>query len=246
MAIESLVTKRKNGQDWVKGKHTVTPRAKKMFDKQIWRAAVCSVRRSTDSIFYVDDIVGDTDKGDADITRANHQREKRNDHRQVTYTVDLESGSCTRCADRHHIQLPCRHLVAALYSRNGCPSSNAGAYKFFHPAFTVTSYVQAFANVSISMPFVPALLLNTNVRPPPLCNQAGKSSSHKQRDVARREKRIPSRGEPRGPRSKQIQTTSPPHKIESENVAASMRDFFNEEIRSAEKKKKSQVHMQPL
>ncbi|KAG3136485.1 hypothetical protein PI124_g20277 [Phytophthora idaei] len=55
VVVETLADKKTNASNRMIDKHTVTPRAKAMFDRQVWNAAVCSVRKSTDSVFYVDD-----------------------------------------------------------------------------------------------------------------------------------------------------------------------------------------------
>lgn len=104
-----------------------------------------------------------------------------------TFTVALTTGECTRCPDRHHLQLPCRHIVAAVYSQSGSKTTTAGAYKHFHPAYTAPSYAYAFQHVTVSLPFIPALLSDSNIQPPPLYNQAGGSSRVAKRDVVNRE-----------------------------------------------------------
>ncbi|KAG6948139.1 hypothetical protein JG688_00015228, partial [Phytophthora aleatoria] len=67
--------------------------------------------------------------------------------------------------------------------------------------------------------------------------------SRGQRDVARREKRIPSRGEPKRITSShggsRKETKAQTDQIKRAAVATSMREFFSSEIRAAEKKKRA-------
>jgi hypothetical protein len=165
----------------------------------------------------------------------------------LTFSVDLDTGTCDRCADRLHLQMPCRHIIAAVFSQSGSRTSTSGAYRYFHHAFTVVAYAHAFQDTRIHLPFVPALLLDENIKPPPLYNQAGGSSqrlskgattSKVARDRASREKRIPSRGEGKiliHLNKGRVEPDAPSAQAE---VAAKMREFFRDEIRAREKKKR--------
>ncbi|ETO99718.1 hypothetical protein F441_22863, partial [Phytophthora nicotianae CJ01A1] len=91
----------------------------------------------------------------------------------ITFTVDFNQGTCTRCPDRHQLLLRCRHIIATLNSQSGDRTSTFGAFRFYHPAYTVEAYIQAFMEASIQFPFLQALLPEPNIQPPPLYNQAG-------------------------------------------------------------------------
>ncbi|KAF1775159.1 Zinc finger, SWIM-type [Phytophthora cactorum] len=178
MVVETLADKKTNASNRTRDKHTITPRAKPMFDRQVWNTAICSVGKSTDSVFYVDDFeptIEEADPGKTNEVRRYLRARWPRD--QITFTVDLASGSCTRCADSEHLQLPCRHIIAALYHQSGSHTSNAGAHKFFHRAFTAEAYAQVYVGASISLPFVPTLLTDPNIQAPPIYNQAGGSHS---------------------------------------------------------------------
>ncbi|KAG6954601.1 hypothetical protein JG687_00011726 [Phytophthora cactorum] len=54
-AVATLSAKKKSAQTWLRGEHTVTPRASAMFKKQVRAAAQCTARKSTENIFHVDD-----------------------------------------------------------------------------------------------------------------------------------------------------------------------------------------------
>ncbi|GMF43810.1 unnamed protein product [Phytophthora fragariaefolia] len=66
LAVETLNDMKKKAKKWLAAKHTVTHRTKAMFDKQVWGAAACTVRKSTDSIYLVNDLVRSMDKLDQD------------------------------------------------------------------------------------------------------------------------------------------------------------------------------------
>ncbi|KAE9004115.1 hypothetical protein PR001_g17800 [Phytophthora rubi] len=167
--VEVIAIKTKTARSWMKAKHTVTPRANSMSNKQVWAAAACTVRKSAEGIFHVDDTVisledeaSDRAGSDSLVAASTAENIPR------TYTVDLGTGICTRCADRRHLQLPCRHIVAASYLQRGCRTSTSGVYKFFHSAYTVEAYARTFLHVTISLPFVPALLSDPHIQPPPI------------------------------------------------------------------------------
>ncbi|KAG6953373.1 hypothetical protein JG687_00012438, partial [Phytophthora cactorum] len=91
-----------------------------MFDKHVGGAGACTVRKSTQSVFFVDDAVISVEESDEDRISANIAEIQQHQNNNIrTVTVDLDSGTCTRCPDRHHLQLPCRHLIAAVYNQNG-------------------------------------------------------------------------------------------------------------------------------
>ncbi|ETP07127.1 hypothetical protein F441_16544 [Phytophthora nicotianae CJ01A1] len=72
MIVKTLVDKKTKAEKWLKDKHTVTPQAKEMFNRQVWSATVCRVRKSTDSVFFVDDYDGATiEEEDTDSTCRN-------------------------------------------------------------------------------------------------------------------------------------------------------------------------------
>ncbi|KAF1787040.1 hypothetical protein GQ600_22381 [Phytophthora cactorum] len=50
-AVATLSAKKKSAQTWLRGEHTVTPRASAMFKKQVRAAAQCTARKSTENIF---------------------------------------------------------------------------------------------------------------------------------------------------------------------------------------------------
>lgn len=236
--VVTIAEKKQSARDWVKAKHTVTPRAKSMFDKQVWAAAACTVRKSTEDIFHVDDSVTSLDEDNSTSEGSVAAVAASVETTPQTYTVDLQTGICTRCADRHHLQLPCRHIIAATFNQSGCRTSTAGVYKFFHASYTVQAYNEAFQHVSISLPFVPALLSDTNIRPPPLYNQAGGTSHATRRDVATREKRIPSVGEPKRSKPKRDPKKNPSSGIDQAVLASEMQEYFSEEIRAHQKQKR--------
>lgn len=111
------------------------------------------------------------------------------------FTVDLATGSCMRCPDRHHLQLSRRHIEAKVYIQSG--TTTAEAYKFFHHTYTAPVYAQALQQSLIDTTFIPALVPNSNIYLPPLYIQAGAAGRADNRDVTSREKRINSRGEPK-------------------------------------------------
>ncbi|KAG6952465.1 hypothetical protein JG688_00013265 [Phytophthora aleatoria] len=80
--------------------HTVTPRAKAMFDKQVWGAAACTVRKSTQSFCFLDDAVISVEESGKDRTSANVAGIQQHENNKIrTFTVDLDIGTCTRCPD---------------------------------------------------------------------------------------------------------------------------------------------------
>ncbi|KAE8997729.1 hypothetical protein PR003_g21907 [Phytophthora rubi] len=242
LAVETLDDKKKKAKKWLAAKHTVTPRAKAMFDKQVWGAAACTVRKSTDSIYLVDDLVRIMDQLDLYEGEFNARSAEVEEPQWRTFTVDLTSGTCTRCADRQQLQLPCRHIVAAVFSQNGKRTSTSGAFRFYHHAYTVAAYALAFQSAVIIFPFLPALLPDCNIRPPLRYNQAGGSSARTTRDVAAREKRIPSRGEQKASASTQKPTPKPKRQGgERAVIAAEMLEHFASEIRAEVKKKRKKI-----
>ncbi|KAG6948142.1 hypothetical protein JG688_00015227 [Phytophthora aleatoria] len=87
MVVETLADKKTNPSNWVRDKHTVTPRAKAMFDRQAWNAADCSVRKSTGSVFYVDDVEPTIEEGDSGKTYKSTPLLTRDGPRdQITFT----------------------------------------------------------------------------------------------------------------------------------------------------------------
>ncbi|KAF1776035.1 hypothetical protein GQ600_3732 [Phytophthora cactorum] len=101
--------------------------------------------------------------------------------------------------------------------------------------YTVIAYGQAFQHAAIILPFVPALLSESLIQPPPLYNQAGTRSRNVRRDVASREKRIPSRGEPKSSKSNQLQKKSTNSSIDQSSVSS---EILDDEIRGYQKKKR--------
>ncbi|KAG6963474.1 hypothetical protein JG688_00008123 [Phytophthora aleatoria] len=78
-----------------------------MFYKQVWVAVACTVRKSTETIFHVDDaVVSIEEQDDACTTLQSSFSEPQGDLGPRTYTVVLETGIFSHCADRHHRQLP--------------------------------------------------------------------------------------------------------------------------------------------
>ncbi|KAE9017450.1 hypothetical protein PR003_g13843 [Phytophthora rubi] len=148
LAVETLNDKKKKAKKWLAAKHTVTPRAKAMFDKQVWGAAACTVRKSTDSIYLVDDLVRSMYKLDLDDGEFNARSAEEEEPQWRTFTVDLTSGTCTRCADRQQLQLPCRYIVAAMFSQNVKRTSTSGAFRFYDHAYTVAAYAKPFTALS--------------------------------------------------------------------------------------------------
>ncbi|KAL3656685.1 hypothetical protein V7S43_018465 [Phytophthora oleae] len=218
LTVEIMTEKRKKAKTWLAAKPTVTPRGKAMFDKQVWSAATCTVRESADSVFLVDDLVRSVEELDQSAHDSNAPVDiEQKDQRLRTFTVNLDNGTCMRCADRQQLLLPCRHIVAAVYSQSGTRTSTAGAFRFYHRAYTVAAYAQAFQHVSINFPFLPALLPDCNIQPPPLYNQAGGGCVRARRDVAARKKEFPvvvnqkdlrRRARPRIRQSKKVTETS--------------------------------------
>ncbi|OWY94248.1 hypothetical protein PHMEG_00036075 [Phytophthora megakarya] len=151
-----------------------------------------------------------------------------------TLTVDLMTGECTRCPDREHLQLPCRHILSSLFMKKGADRTTA----VFHHSYTTSSYAAAFQHVAISLPFVPALIPDTNIMPPPLYNQVGGVSRSGRRDVATREKRIPSRGESKSTRPPRQPKSKANVSIEQAVLIASMDEFFSNEVRAEQPNKR--------
>ncbi|KAF1777282.1 hypothetical protein GQ600_11765 [Phytophthora cactorum] len=81
----------------------------------------------------------------------------------------------------------------------------------------VIAYGQAFQHAAI---ILPALLSESLIQPPPRYNQAGTRYRNARRDVATREKRIPSRGEPKPSKSNQLQKKSTNSSIDQASVAS--------------------------
>ncbi|OWY97874.1 hypothetical protein PHMEG_00031487, partial [Phytophthora megakarya] len=200
VVIHSIADKKQKARNWMASKHTVTPRAKAMFDRQIWSAATCTVLRNSESVFHIDDMM------------TSIEGELSTQHRiSRTLTVDLMTG-----ADR----------------------TTARATKFFHHSYTASSYAAAFQNVAISLPFVPALIPDTNIMPPPLYNQVGGVSRSGRRDVATREKRIPSRGESKSTRPPRQPKPNANVSTEQAVLIASMEEFFSTEVRAEQPNKR--------
>ncbi|GMF51953.1 unnamed protein product [Phytophthora fragariaefolia] len=207
-------------------KHTVTPRAKAKFDKQI-SASARTVRKNSESVFHVEDVVASVEYEDALLNNGSR-----------TFTVDLQTGACTRCPDRHQMQIPCRHNMAALHVQSGSSRTTTGAYRYFHHAYTAPSYAQAFERVAINLSSVPALMPDPNILPPSLSKQGGGSSSTARRDIAKREKRIHSTGEPNTSRPLRHPKKKATISSERARVLASMHDLFSSDIRAEQPKKR--------
>ncbi|KAF1775559.1 hypothetical protein GQ600_3829 [Phytophthora cactorum] len=201
IVVETLADKKTNPSNWVRDKHTVTPRAKAMFDRQVWNAADSSVRKSTGSVFYVDDVEPTIEEGDSRKTYESTPLLTRGGPRdQITFT--------------HRVLAPVAQIGSTF---------NFHAVISFHQ-FTVCT--------------------GTSYRPQhPGTSHLQPSHSRGQRDVARREKRILSRGEPKQITSShggsRKETKAQTDQIKRAAVATSMREFFSSEIRAAEKKKRA-------
>ncbi|KAF1793266.1 Zinc finger, SWIM-type [Phytophthora cactorum] len=155
-----------------------------MFKKQVRAAAQCTARKSTENIFYVDDAAVSVEEGIGECSdSALSLTEPRADSMPRTYMVDLDTGLCSHCVDRQHLQLPCRHIIAALYNLGGNRRSTSGS-SIFPSSVHGHRVWTSFQHAAIILPFVPALLSESLIQPPPLYNQAGTRSRNARRDVA--------------------------------------------------------------
>ncbi|KAG6953693.1 hypothetical protein JG687_00012243 [Phytophthora cactorum] len=68
MVVETLVDKKTNADKRLREKHTITSRAMNSFDRQVWNAAVYTVRKSTDSGFYGDNLGTTIEEADPEQT----------------------------------------------------------------------------------------------------------------------------------------------------------------------------------
>ncbi|KAF1773276.1 hypothetical protein GQ600_12473 [Phytophthora cactorum] len=69
--VETFNDRKQKADTLLTAIHTVTPSAKAMFDKQVWGAAACTARKSSQSVFFVDDAVMSVEESDEDRICAN-------------------------------------------------------------------------------------------------------------------------------------------------------------------------------
>ncbi|OWZ12136.1 LOW QUALITY PROTEIN: hypothetical protein PHMEG_00014748 [Phytophthora megakarya] len=137
------------------------------FDKEISCAAACKVTVSSPTIYYVED-----------NTRVQNQKQSFKSREGSiptkpvrTHKVDIESKRCSRCYTNEHLQLPCRHLIAALKNSKDKEKRNVQPVTLFAEPYQVKTYHDAFAAASIDLPVAEDLKPTVNIFPPPIYKQ---------------------------------------------------------------------------
>lgn len=119
----------------------MTGLGKKLFDEQVKLSTNLSVQDHNNSTYYV-----------------RVSRSKNPQHKQTMYELGLnivnpDDGSCVRCGDRHHLHIPCQHLLAVLFklSKGKQLQTNYNVEDFFHDSYLGSS-LSAISSVTIPLP----------------------------------------------------------------------------------------------
>lgn len=175
--------------NWIKNKHTITPRAKALFDIENQLSPTVVATKTSPSQYYTVEHFSAPAK-------------------TKTFSVDLSTRECYRCPTAQMLRMPCRHILSALYARqiNDGVSIADAVELCFHQAYTCNKFAECFSDFSLAIPVEADLDRKFPMKPPPRYRQAGGSVGIRRaaKDRAKLAKRIKSNGEVHTSRTSQV------------------------------------------